>query len=87
MNKLILNISAILIFTTLSATSVFSQKIFHITVERTYILPAEKIWAHIAEDYGAIANSHPAVIILTGRSRGVKVLSEFAILISLAPVF
>ncbi|MEL6193312.1 MAG: SRPBCC family protein [Bacteroidota bacterium] len=45
--------------------SLFAQKMDKryktFTVERVIPAPAEKVWQFIAEDYGAIANSHPKI--------------------------
>lgn len=39
-----------------------AQKVRTIQIEREYDIPAEKIWAIVGEDYGAIANSHPKIV-------------------------
>ena len=38
------------------------KKVKTFTVEHIINAPAEKVWAVVGEDYGAIANSHPAII-------------------------
>ncbi|MEM8900419.1 MAG: SRPBCC family protein [Bacteroidota bacterium] len=47
------------------SVSLFAQKMDKkyktFTVERGMSVPAEKVWQFIAEDYGAIANSHPKI--------------------------
>ena len=39
-----------------------NKKQQQVVVERTVNLPADKVWHILAEDYGAIANSHPTII-------------------------
>ena len=39
-----------------------TKKQQQVVAERTVNLPADKVWHILAEDYGAIANSHPAII-------------------------
>ncbi len=38
------------------------KKVKHFIVEKTIDLPADKVWAIVGEDYGAIADSHPKII-------------------------
>ena len=53
-----------IILITLISTSVMAQskKQQRIMVERTVMLPADQVWHILAEDYGAIANSHPTIV-------------------------
>jgi len=53
-----------LIIIAIMSTSVIAQskKQQQVTAERTVKLPADKVWQILAEDYGAIANSHPTII-------------------------
>lgn len=48
----------------LMSTAVMAQnkKQQQVIAERTVQLPAEKVWRILAEDYGAIAHSHPMII-------------------------
>ncbi|MEM7375669.1 MAG: SRPBCC family protein [Bacteroidota bacterium] len=53
----------ILIFALIASTSVFAQKKSQsFTVSRVIKASADKVWAVVGEDYGAIANSHPLII-------------------------
>ncbi|NQZ76443.1 MAG: SRPBCC family protein, partial [Ekhidna sp.] len=45
--------------TTVTAQSKKQQQVM---VERTVQIPAEDVWQILAEDYGAISNSHPTII-------------------------
>lgn len=38
------------------------KKVRTFKVEKILDLPADKVWAVVGEDYGAIANSHPAIV-------------------------
>ncbi|MEL6676271.1 MAG: SRPBCC family protein [Bacteroidota bacterium] len=48
----------------LSSTSLLAQdkKTQSFTIERVIKAPAEKVWAVVGEDFGAIANSHPGIV-------------------------
>jgi len=43
-------------------TSMFAQKVQTFTVSHIINAPADKVWAAVGEDYGAVANSHPRII-------------------------
>ena len=58
MKHLIILIIAIM-STTVTAQSKKQQQVM---VERTVQIPAEDVWQILAEDYGAISNSHPTII-------------------------
>ncbi|MEM9820398.1 MAG: hypothetical protein AAF985_04980, partial [Bacteroidota bacterium] len=38
------------------------KKVKRFTVSHLINAPAEKVWAVVGEDYGAIANSHPKIV-------------------------
>lgn len=43
-------------------TQTSTKKVKTISAEKTLPFAAEKVWAIVGEDYGAIANSHPKII-------------------------
>ncbi|WP_165819363.1 SRPBCC family protein [Flagellimonas aquimarina] len=56
-------VSAVLLLTVVSTQVVRAQKkVQKFTESKVIDLPAEKVWAIIGEDYGAIAYSHPKII-------------------------
>ena len=59
--KLNLRLLASLLIMVLSF-SANAQKVQRFVVERIIDLPADKIWAVVGEDYGAVANSHPKIV-------------------------
>ena len=55
-------ITAVVGLTIFSATAVSAQKGQQkFTVERVIDVPADKVWAVVGEDFGAVANSHPKI--------------------------
>ncbi|MDD5152111.1 MAG: SRPBCC family protein [Flavobacterium sp.] len=49
------------------------KKVQHFSVEKTINLPAEQVWAVVADDYGTIADSHPKIVkseFLNGATKG-----------------
>lgn len=63
MNKTKISIGLLSIIL-LTAMSLFSQdkKVQSFTVKETLNVSAEKVWAIVGEDFGAIANSHPSIV-------------------------
>lgn len=52
-----------ILFLMMASLSVFAQKkVQNFTVTRVIKAPAEKVWAVVGEDYGAVSKSHPAII-------------------------
>ncbi len=64
--KRTMNKGAFLLLMLLLSTSVMGQKtdkkVKTFTVERTIQASAQKVWAVVGEDFGAIANSHPKIV-------------------------
>lgn len=61
--KSIIRISFLLLFSFLFLQSAHAQKkVRTFSVSKTFDISADKIWAVIGEDYGAVANSHPKII-------------------------
>lgn len=55
--------TGILFLAMIASLSVFAQKKSQsFTVSRVINAPADKVWAIVGEDYGAIANSHPLIV-------------------------
>lgn len=58
--KSLLKICSLLLVSLITNTSAHAQqKTKHFKVEKIINVPADKVWAVVAEDYDAIANSHP----------------------------
>ncbi len=54
---------ALAVVTLFTATNLAAEKKVHsFTVSRTIKAPAEKVWAVVGDDYGAIAHSHPKIV-------------------------
>jgi len=63
MNSSKISMVGIMLFAfTMLTTSMFAQKVQTFTVSHTINAPADKVWAAVGEDYGAVANSHPRII-------------------------
>ncbi|TAI49544.1 SRPBCC family protein [Flagellimonas allohymeniacidonis] len=61
--KSLVMMSAIFFMVVMATEGVNAQKKVHKFVESKVIdIPAEKVWAIVGEDYGAIAYSHPKII-------------------------
>ena len=61
--KSFLKICTLLLLSLVTFTNAHAQKkTKHFRVEKIINVPADKVWAVVADDYGAIANSHPKII-------------------------
>ena len=56
-----LSLLFVLIFISIESSTA-QKKVKSFTVSHVINAPAEKVWAVVGEDYGAIANSHPKII-------------------------
>lgn len=62
MNRLLV-LTLSLLISSISFTSLNAQKkVRNFVVTKEFNIPANQIWQVVGEDYGAIANSHPAII-------------------------
>lgn len=61
--KSIIRVSLMVAFIFFSLQATFAQKkVQKFTVTHVINAPAEKVWAVVGEDYGAIAHSHPKIV-------------------------
>ncbi len=54
--------AVVLLILSVTAPAAAQKKVHRFTESRVYDLPAQRIWAVVGEDYGAVAYSHPKII-------------------------
>lgn len=60
--KTIVKSTMFLLVIAISFSSLAQKKTVSFTVKRTINAPANKVWAVVGDDFGAVANSHPQIV-------------------------